>query len=225
MKMIIYVKDIFLRTKVEDLARQISSIEFSSIDSLDNLSDFDYLIIDLEDEVSLGLIEKHPEKIVCFCSHVKMDLINNAKKLGCRNVFARSFFFNNFHKIVVSLVSKVIIYEELKNLVSGHKDYFLIDVREKEELVYGMIPTAKHVPLTELDEVFEMDDLRFKEKYGFKKFTKNDLVIFHCRTGGRSSIATELARKKGFLARNYAGSIWEWAQYDSNVQRYGPSHN
>ena len=47
------------------------------------------------------------------------------------------------------------------------------------------------------------------------------MVIFYCRTGGRSAIATHFAEEKGYThAKNYAGSIYDWADIDPKVRRY-----
>lgn len=111
--------------------------------------------------------------------------------------------------------------EELKKLIDTGRNYVLIDVREKEELNYGMIPTAKNIPLHEIQEAFSLSEQGFQEKYAFPKPQKNDTVIFYCRTGGRSAMATTSAEQQGFLsAKNYAGSIYDWATIDPNVRRY-----
>ena len=112
---------------------------------------------------------------------------------------------------------------ELRELINKKEQYILIDVREKSELQHGMIPTAKNIPLGEVEEALELEEPVFQKKYGFVKPKKSDNLIFHCRTGGRSAAATQIAAKLGFTARNYAGSIWEWADTDKNVKRYGPA--
>ena len=50
---------------------------------------------------------------------------------------------------------------------------------------------------------------------GFKKFNKDDEVIFYCRSGKRSGMAFELARQHGYSGvRNYSGS---WLDYEAKV--------
>jgi len=44
-------------------------------------------------------------------------------------------------------------------------------VRNKDELIHGKIPTAIHIPLPEIQEAFQLDSERFKEKYGFEYLT------------------------------------------------------
>ena len=120
--------------------------------------------------------------------------------------------------------AKIITRDELKRVIENKGSYVLIDVREKEELAYGMIPTAKNVPLDELENALQMRADDFEKKYGFSKPGKNDRMIFHCRTGGRSARATQIAHTQGFLnVQNYKGSIWDWSEIDPNVRKYGPT--
>lgn len=115
---------------------------------------------------------------------------------------------------------KTISRDELKQLIDNKGNYVLVDVREKDELVHGMIPSAHNVPLGELGSALDLSPEVFKKKYGFFGLSKSDRLIFHCRSGGRSKKATELALQKGFQAENFEGSILAWAEIDSNVQKY-----
>lgn len=101
------------------------------------------------------------------------------------------------------------------------KEGILIDVRRKEELSNGIIPSASHIPLDELETALIMENQGFQERYQFEKPNKEDQIVFYCRTGVRSERATELARKFGFNAKNYKGSIWEWSDIDPEVKKYG----
>ncbi len=111
---------------------------------------------------------------------------------------------------------------ELRRLIASTASYRLIDVRNKDELVYGMIPSAKNIPLPEFEEALQLSENEFEKRYGFPKMNKNDDVIVHCRTGGRSAVAAEIAARQGYRVRNFIGSIWEWATIDPKVKRYGP---
>lgn len=116
---------------------------------------------------------------------------------------------------------EIISREEVKKLIDTKAKYVLIDVRETEELAYGMIPTAHNVPLHELEYALALLPEDFQKKYGFEKPKKEEVVIFYCRTGGRSAMATAFAEEQGYVhAKNYAGSIYDWATIDTNVRRY-----
>ena len=47
--------------------------------------------------------------------------------------------------------TSIIKLNELKGLIESKKDYILVDVRNKDELQNGMIPTASNVPLPEVE--------------------------------------------------------------------------
>jgi len=120
------------------------------------------------------------------------------------------------------MVASAIIFKELKELIDAKKPYVLIDVREDDELQYGVIPTAHHLPLGELEDALAMPPQSFKTRFHFPKMSKKDLVVFYCRTGGRSSQATSFALSQGYQAKNLTGGIWTWSTIDPRVKRYGP---
>ena len=66
----------------------------------------------------------------------------------------------------------IISQEDLKGYIATGEGYTLIDVRNKDELIHGMIPTAKHIPLPELQQAFQLDVQSFKEKYGFEELER-----------------------------------------------------
>ncbi len=102
--------------------------------------------------------------------------------------------------------------DELKALIDSKADYILVDVREDDELEYGMIPTARHIPLRIIPTA-----LKNFEQF---KLSKTKKLIFYCRSGNRSEQATKLALEQGFNAYNYQGSILDWAEIDANVTAY-----
>ena len=118
-------------------------------------------------------------------------------------------------------MSQIISRDELKKLIDDKGDYILIDVRNADELRFGIIPTARNIPLSSIEHSLDIPEAEFEESFGFSKLKKENNIIFYCRTGGRSQVATTIAISKGYVnARNYAGSIWEWSEIDPNVKRY-----
>jgi rhodanese-related sulfurtransferase len=74
----------------------------------------------------------------------------------------------------------------------------LIDVREPYEVQAGRISGSVHVALAELTaRAAEID--------------RDRPVVFYCRVGGRSAMATHAFRGSGYDAHNMAGGIVEWA--------------
>jgi rhodanese-related sulfurtransferase len=73
----------------------------------------------------------------------------------------------------------------------------LIDVREPYEVEAGRIAGARHVALAEL--AARADTLE-----------RDQPIVFYCRSGARSAMATEAFRGAGFDAHNMAGGLLEW---------------
>jgi rhodanese-related sulfurtransferase len=75
----------------------------------------------------------------------------------------------------------------------------LVDVREPYEWDAGRIPGAMHIELERLGGRAEELD-------------KDKPVIFQCRVGRRSALATQAFRAVGFDAYNMRGGIEAWAE-------------
>lgn len=74
----------------------------------------------------------------------------------------------------------------------------LVDVREPSEWDVSRIPgNVKHIPIGEL-----------QSRAG--EIARDTPVIFQCRTGGRSLMATQAFRAAGFEAYNLAGGLVDW---------------
>ncbi|KAJ7783533.1 endoplasmic reticulum protein [Mycena maculata] len=110
--------------------------------------------------------------------------------------------------------AKVISYEDL--LAKTHSpspDSYLIDVREPDEVIQGMIPSAVNLPLSVLANSLHLNSEAFKAKHGFEKPKKWQEVIFYCRSGMRSTSASDVAKRNGYTnILNYKGSWLEWSE-------------
>ena len=85
--------------------------------------------------------------------------------------------------------------EAAERVEAGQAD--LIDVREPYEWEAGHIAESRHVPLAELAGFAQtLDPAR--------------PVVFVCRVGGRSAMATDAFRRAGFDAYNLAGGVLAW---------------
>jgi rhodanese-related sulfurtransferase len=73
----------------------------------------------------------------------------------------------------------------------------LIDVREPDEVAAGRIAGIRHVPLGALSEAAA-------------SIPRDRPVVFVCRSGGRSAMATEAFRTAGYEAHNMTGGMLEW---------------
>jgi len=75
----------------------------------------------------------------------------------------------------------------------------LVDVRADHEWEMGRIEGATHLPLAELNErVGEID--------------KDRPVVFYCRGGNRSTMATEALAAEGFETAKLSEGIVGWAE-------------
>ncbi|KAG5719342.1 Heat shock protein 67B2 [Termitomyces sp. T112] len=113
--------------------------------------------------------------------------------------------------------AKEITYAELKpQTESPVPDTYLIDVREPDEVIQGMIPSAINLPLSVLGNSLHLDPAAFFEKHGFKKPQKDQQLIFYCRSGKRSASASDVAKRNGFTnILNYKGSWLEWVKKEN----------
>ncbi len=73
----------------------------------------------------------------------------------------------------------------------------LVDVREPYEHEAGRIAGARHIELTRLSQ--EAGSLDAERP-----------VVFYCRSGGRSAVATQAFRASGFQAFNMSGGLLAW---------------
>jgi rhodanese-related sulfurtransferase len=76
-------------------------------------------------------------------------------------------------------------------------DVQLIDVREPTEYEAGRIAGSRLIPLADLGNEWQAID-------------RDTPVVFYCRSGSRSAMATDAFRKAGFDAHNMAGGLLDW---------------
>lgn len=62
----------------------------------------------------------------------------------------------------------------------------------------GMIPSAVNLPLSVLGNALHTHHADFKKIYGFDKPLLEQEVIFYCRSGQRSSTASDVAKRNGY---------------------------
>ena len=111
--------------------------------------------------------------------------------------------------------------EEVKSLIESSERYLLIDFREKEEMRFGMIPSAWNVPPSEFVDGFKLDSESFAKRFGFLKPLKNEKIVLYCRTGTRSYYAVKFMMELGFTnVFNFKGSVLEWSEIDPKVKMY-----
>jgi rhodanese-related sulfurtransferase len=86
----------------------------------------------------------------------------------------------------------------------------LIDVRETSERDAGHIADTRHVKLARLSDQAETVD-------------RHRPVVFYCRSGGRSAVATQAFRASGYDAHNMTGGLLAWVEKGLPIDPEGGS--
>ena len=88
---------------------------------------------------------------------------------------------------------------EYKKFRDDKQNHHLIDVREPHEYDICHIQGSLLIPKDTLNQSID-------------EFKKDDVIIVHCKSGGRSSKAVEFLQNEGFTnVKNLTGGILEWA--------------
>lgn len=86
----------------------------------------------------------------------------------------------------------------------------LIDVREPYEHEAGRIAGGRHVQFAQLSRAADTVD-------------RDQPVIFYCRSGGRSAVATQAFRASGYDAHNMTGGLLAWVEKGLPIEPEGGS--
>ena len=86
----------------------------------------------------------------------------------------------------------------------------LVDVRERDEWRAGHAPGARHIPLGELPA-------------RLAALPRERPIAFVCRSGGRSSVAVELAARNRVEALNVDGGLIAWQSAGLDLTNDDPS--
>jgi adenylyltransferase/sulfurtransferase len=100
--------------------------------------------------------------------------------------------------------------QDLKQRRDADDAPFVLDVREPYEAEIASIGADQLIPVDQLEE-------RLHEL----EASKDEEVVVHCRSGGRSEKATRMLREKGYDASNLAGGVLAWSdEIDPEVRKY-----
>jgi rhodanese-related sulfurtransferase len=92
---------------------------------------------------------------------------------------------------------KTIEPQEVSRLIKDENQLNIIDVRENDEVVQGMIPGAKHIPLGEVP-------------YRLNEFDPAKEYIMVCRSGKRSEKACGVLAANNIKVINMTGGMLNW---------------
>ncbi len=89
---------------------------------------------------------------------------------------------------------------ELENRVSSGNDLLLLDIRSEAEVMHGMLPNSRHLPM-------HMIPARMAE------FPPDKDIVLYCRSGARSYHACMYLMQNGIQnVINLKGGIIDWAR-------------
>jgi rhodanese-related sulfurtransferase len=97
--------------------------------------------------------------------------------------------------------------ERVKEMLDGG-EIELVDVREQYEWEAGRIAGAKHIELERLAGRAE-------------ELPRERPIVFQCRLGARSAMATEAFRASGWEAYNMTGGIMAWVEHGLPIEPQG----
>ena len=98
MKLVGLVDDVFLLSKIEGTIKNKGlDIKFLSADDIEN-REFDWVIVDMHHADAFRIIDKFPDKALCFGAHTRTELFDKAKSAGCKHAYSRSVFFEKLPK-------------------------------------------------------------------------------------------------------------------------------
>ena len=99
----------------------------------------------------------------------------------------------------LSCQNSAVINTEDAVILLNNNDYYFLDVRTPIEHKEKSIPATQCIPLNEIEQ-----------RLGELELYRNKKIIVYCRSGNRSSRATEILRESGFDAINLLGGMNHW---------------
>ncbi|KAL2061705.1 hypothetical protein VTL71DRAFT_7083 [Oculimacula yallundae] len=112
--------------------------------------------------------------------------------------------------------SRIYSFKEIKAFVEKpDATRILVDSREPGELqATGTIPGSLNIPVTSKPDSFFISAEEFEDRFGFERPSKEQELVFYCKSGVRSRAAAALARQAGWgNVAEYQGS---WLDWDKN---------
>ena len=100
---------------------------------------------------------------------------------------------------------------ELEHRVSSGNDLVLLDIRSEAEVMHGMLPNSRHLPM-------HLIPLRMTE------FPQDKDIVLYCRSGARSYHACMYLMQNGIQnVINLKGGIIDWARNGFDIAPVAPA--
>jgi len=99
---------------------------------------------------------------------------------------------------------------ELANRVSSDNNLILLDIRSEAEVMHGMLPNSRHLPMHLLPQ-------------HMAEFPKDKDIVLYCRSGVRSYHACNYLMQNGIQnVINLKGGIIDWARNGFDIAPIAP---
>src|SRR5690606_32466912 len=144
----------------------------------------------------MGWLLSYEDQFVLIADEDRVeDLTRKLMRIGMDNNYG---YITGVDDLGIDLhIADVIGIEEFKTYI-GDEAVQIVDVRSENEYKAGHIEGADHVFVGTLQDNLE-------------KISKDKLVVIHCQSGDRSTIAYSTLRMHGFdRIKNYSGGMREW---------------
>lgn len=87
--------------------------------------------------------------------------------------------------------------DELNELIRSGKDFFLLDVRTRQENAEQAIQNSRLIPIQEL-------------AHRIHELPRDKEIVIYCRVGNRSAYACAFLASHGYKVKNLEGGIMLW---------------
>ena len=144
----------------------------------------------------MGWVMNYQEDFILIAQENQMEeMTRMLMRIGMDNIYG---FITDITDLGEELVSSDLIdIQEFENLI-GKENVQILDVRNHSEHQRGMVHGATPIFVGVLED--NLDKVR-----------KDKQIVVHCMSGYRSSLATSILERNGFLhVKNYLGGIQEW---------------
>jgi len=138
--------------------------------------------------------------------------------------------FSTVDEMVMAVTNEVgeISADELKTKLDSGEMVLLVDVREKNEHIYGYIPGSVHICRGTLEFKFTNDE--FWDNQFLYPPEKTDEIVLYCKKGKRGILASHSLKKLGYNNVKYLDGGWkEWEKnypllYEKNLEEASADH-
>ena len=174
--------------------------------------------------------------VVAARQGIKLDQMVSSRRLMCKNANASyellGCAYRTLHtqsmKYSESWIKRetrkeyALTAEEFKKAMNDDSIY-VVDVREPFEVAEGRVPAKQYVnvPIGVVLPSLQMPDDEFQKKFGNRKPSTDDNVVFMCRGGVRSTLALQLGQELKYKnSKHYLGGWNEWSEkFPDDIQK------